>query len=143
MRNQNVAALVALVSASQQYYQRWPIPCEIYSITGAQIYPSLYYAFPYTSHVAKISQLHSSYNPIDSVLYRRIKIRQPEVKRLPTTTIGVCENLNHSAFYHPNRERPAALRRPLPNWTLADYFTGTGVPAILIGTLPTVFRLVK
>ena len=29
------------------------------------------------------------------------------------------------------------------NGTMADYLTGTGIPAILTGTLPMVLRLVK
>lgn len=58
--------------------------------------------------------------------------------------VSVSANFRHIGILsrHPGCGRSPGAGR-IRNATMADYFTGTGTPAILTGTLPTVLRLVK
>jgi hypothetical protein len=64
----DVAALCAFVTAAQQNDQPRTVPAEVNSVTGANIDPTLHYAFSYSSNVTQISFFHPSYYPKDTAL---------------------------------------------------------------------------
>ena len=68
--------LDALVSTTQQYYQRWPVPCEVNAVTGAEICPPFHHPFAHAPHIPQVSSLDSGYDPIDSALYRGTQLGQ-------------------------------------------------------------------
>ena len=58
--------------------------------------------------------------------------------------VNISANFRHIGILsrYPGCGRPPGPGR-IRNGTMADYFTGAGIPAILTGTLPMVLRLVK
>ncbi len=58
--------------------------------------------------------------------------------------VNISANFRHTCILsrYPGCGWPPGAGR-IRNGTIAGYFTGAGIPAILTGTLPMVLRLVK